>query len=91
VKYVARKVLETFLDFYTPSNKNLYQKLETVQFDAHKKTAILKFSNDLSHYTGKGFDPALVAETQNNVKYLLEMIETVAPLHYQGLEKLSIN
>lgn len=37
VPNVARKVLETFLDFYTPSNKSLYQKLETVQFDAHKK------------------------------------------------------
>ena len=37
--------------------------------------------------TGKGFDPALVAETQKNTSYLLEMIETLAPKHYTGLVK----
>lgn len=86
---VARKVLETFLDFHLPSNKKLYRKLEETAFDPHKKTAIYKFTNDLSHFTGKGFDPSLVAETQKNTAYLLEMIEAVAPLHYAGLEKLS--
>ncbi|MBS1053763.1 AAA family ATPase [Gluconobacter kondonii] len=85
---IARKLLETFLDFYLPSNKSLYQKLEATQFEPHKKTAIYKFANDLSHYTGKTFDPALVSEAQKNVSYLLEMIATVAPLHYQGLEAL---
>jgi len=30
-----------------------------------------------------------IAESQKNVKYLLEMIESIAPTHYQGLEKLS--
>jgi len=89
VPNVARKVLETFLDFHVPSKKNLYQKLDAVDFDPHKKTAILKFANDLSHFTGKGFDPALVAEAQKNVMYLLEMIEAVAPLHYKGLKVLS--
>lgn len=85
---IARKVLETFLDFYLPSNKSMYQKLEATQFEPHKKTAIYKFANDLSHHTGKTFDPALVSEAQKNVSYLLEMIATVAPLHYQGLEAL---
>lgn len=86
---IARKVLETFLDFHVPSGKSLYLKLEETDFDPHKKTAIYKFANDLSHYTGKGFDPALVAEAQKNTSYLLEMIESVAPLHYKGLKKLS--
>ncbi|RKQ70615.1 AAA family ATPase [Oceanibaculum indicum] len=86
---IARKVLETFLDFHLPSNKSVYQKLEDIKFDPIKKTAIYKFSNDLSHYTGKGFDPALVAETQKNTSYLLEMIKSVAPLHYEGLKNLS--
>jgi wobble nucleotide-excising tRNase len=89
VPNIARKVLETFLDFHVPSNRSLYQKLEETKFDPHKKTAIYKFSNDLSHHTGKAFDPALVAETQKNVTYLLEMIEAVAPLHYAGLKLLS--
>ena len=83
------KVLETFLDFHVPSKGSLYGKLDKVAFDDHKKTAINKFANDLSHHTGKGFDPALVAESQKNTKYLLEMIKAVAPLHYTGLEALS--
>lgn len=86
---IARKVLETFLDFHVPSKGSLYAKLDKVAFDDHKKTAINKFANDLSHHTGKGFDPALVAESQKNAKYLLEMIKAVAPLHYTGLEALS--
>ena len=89
VPNIARKVLETFLDFHVPSNRSLYQKLDETVFDPHKKTAIYKFSNDLSHHTGKTFDPALVAETQKNVTYLLEMIEAVAPLHFEGLKLLS--
>jgi len=88
---MARKVLETFLDFHLPSNKSMYQKLEETQFEAHKKTAIYKFANDLSHHTGKTFDPALVSESQKNVAYLLEMIAAVAPSHYQGLKALSEN
>lgn len=89
VPNIARKVLETFLDFHVPSSKNLYQKLEETNFDPHKKTAIYKFANDLSHHTGKSFDPALVAEAQKNTGYLLEMIKSVAPLHYEGLKELS--
>lgn len=84
---VARKVLETFLEFHIPSDDSLYEKLEQTDFDTQKKTAIYKFANDLSHSTGRGFDPALVAETQKNVAYLLEMIEAVAPTHYAGLRK----
>jgi len=89
VPNVARKVLETFLDFHLPSNMSLYRKLDETDFDPHKKTAIFKFTNDLSHFTGKGFDPALVSETQKNTAYLLEMIKQVAPLHYAGLEALA--
>jgi wobble nucleotide-excising tRNase len=85
---VARKVLETFLEFHVPSNKSTYAKLEETSYDPHKKTAIYKFANDLSHHTGKGFDPALVSEAQKNATYLLDMIKDVAPLHYDGLAKL---
>lgn len=85
---VARKVLETFLEFQRPHERTLHAQLEAVDFDPHKKTAIYKFANDLSHFTGKGFDPALVAETQKNVAYLLEMVKAVAPQHYESLEKL---
>lgn len=87
---VARKVLESFLEFQRPQEASLHAKLNAIGFDPLKKTAIYKFANDLSHFTGKGFDPALVAETQKNVTYLLEMIQTVAPDHYAGLEQLAL-
>lgn len=86
---LARKLLETFLEFHSPSTESMYKQLEAVNFNDNKKTAIYKFTNDHSHRTGKGFDPAIVAESQKNVSYLLEMIKDVAPTHYAGLEKLS--
>ena len=89
---IARKALETFLMFRVPNGNTQYRKMETLKphFDENKLTAIYKFTNDLSHITGKGFDPALVQETQNNVKYLLEMMEKVFPEHYKILVE-SIN
>ena len=82
---VARKVLDTFLMFRVPNSKKNYHKLEELKpyFDENKLSAIYKFTNDQSHITGKGFDPALVLETQKNVEYLLEMIESVFPDHYR--------
>lgn len=84
---VARKVLETFLMFRVPNSDTPYKKLEDLEFDENKKTSIYKFTNDQSHITGKGFDPSLVAETQKNVKYLLEMIKETFQEHYSILEK----
>lgn len=83
---IARKVLETFLMFRVPNSKTTYEKIESLkEFDQDKRTAIYKFTNDQSHITGKGFSPALVPETQKNVTYLLEMIETTFPKHYEVL------
>jgi len=85
VPNIARKVLEYFLMMMVPNSDNTYSKLEAIIFDEIKKTAIYKFTNNQSHFTGKGFDPSLVPETQNNVKHLLEMIESVFPGHYKIL------
>jgi wobble nucleotide-excising tRNase len=84
---VARKVLDTFLMFRVPSSESNYAKMEVLKphFDQNKLTSIYKFVNHESHITGKGFDPSLVAETQKNIKYLLEMIEAVFPEHYKIL------
>lgn len=83
---MARKVLEAFLEFYYPNSESTHKKLERVDFDDIKKSALLKFANDLSHPTGKGFDPALVPETEKSVCYLLEMIESVSPIHFKSLK-----
>lgn len=87
---IARKVLETFLMFRVPNGDSSFNKLEKLDFDEDKKTAIYKFTNDQSHITGSGFDPSLVPETQKNVSYLLEMMKAVFPEHFDILEK-SIN
>ena len=85
---LARKLLENFLMIMVPNSDSFYRKIESLDFDENKKTAIYKFTNDLSHITGKGFDPSLVQESQNNVKYLMEMMEAVFPEHYNILKKL---
>lgn len=82
---IARKTLEYFLTIMVPNNENMFKKMEKLDFDENKKTAIYKFTNDQSHITGSGFDPSLVPECQNNVKYLLEMIEELFPKHYEIL------
>jgi wobble nucleotide-excising tRNase len=84
---IARKVLEYFLLLMIPDNRNLYKKLQAIDFNENKKIAIYKFTNDQSHITGKGFDPSLVPEAQKNVSYLLEMIEKVFPTHYEALKR----
>ena len=84
---IARKVLDNFLMFRIPSSENTYKRLKRLDFDEQKKAAIYKFVNDQSHITGSGFDPALVPETQRNINYLLELIQTTSPEHYSILEE----
>lgn len=83
---IARKVIDNFLMIMIPDNSTSYKKLEKIEFDENKKTAIYKFTNDQSHITGKGFDPSLPSETQNVISYLLEMMKVVFPEHYKVLE-----
>lgn len=83
---MIRKVLETFLEQHSKGH-SLYAKLENLTtngFEPSKKTALLKFAQDMSHPTFSGIDPALVAETKNNIVHLLELIEHVAPIHYKA-------
>jgi len=81
---IARKVLETFLDQHS-TGKSFFKKLENLDYDEQIKSSLYKYTNDLSHPTMSGLDPALVGETQTNIKHLLEMIQTVAPVHYKAL------
>ena len=84
---IARKVLDNFLMFRIPSSESTYKRLERLNFDTQKKAAIYKFVNDQSHITGSGFDPALVPETQKNIGYLLELMQSTFPDHYTILEE----
>ncbi|MBI4652112.1 AAA family ATPase [Candidatus Desantisbacteria bacterium] len=84
---IARKLLENFLMIMCPNCENIYKKLESIKFDENKKTAIYKFTNDQSHMTGKGFEPSLVQESQKNVEYLLDMMNSAFPKHYKILQE----
>lgn len=86
VPNVARKVWDTFLMFRVPDGNGTYLKMEYLKskhYDAQILDAIHKFTNDQSHITGAGFDPALVPETQKVVGELLTMIETLDPEHFR--------
>ncbi len=84
---IIRKVLEQFLEFMCPTAESTYIKLQNINFDPVKKTALNKYANDFSHPTGKGLDPSLVDETRNNAAHLVEMIRIVAPIHYANLNR----
>lgn len=81
---IVRKVLEAFLAQHSTGN-NFYKLLHNLDYDETKKSSLYKYTNDLSHPTLSGLDPALVGETQNNIKHMLEMIQKVAPIHYKAL------
>ena len=82
---IARKLLDNFLMICIPKPMTPYARLKLVDFDDVKKTAIYKFTNDESHITGKGFDPALVPEAQKCIKYLFQMMKATFPDHYKYL------
>ncbi len=82
---IARKLLDSFLMFCIPKNIGTYERLQELDFDDEKKTAIYKFVNDQSHITGAGFDPSLVPEAQKCITYLMELMEATFPTHYQYL------
>ena len=82
---IARKLLDSFLMFRVPKNCDTYSRLQELQFDEDKKTAIYKFTNDQSHITGAGFDPSLVPEAQKCIGYLLELMEATFKEHYDYL------
>lgn len=84
---IIRKVLEQFLEFMCPTAESTYIKLQNINFDPVKKTALNKYANDFSHPTGKGLDPSLVDETRKNAAHLVEMIRIVAPIHYANLNR----
>lgn len=90
VPNVARKVWDSFLMFRVPDGNGIYVKNEFLKglgHDAQKLDAIYKFTNDQSHITGAGFDPALVPETKKVIGEILEMMEALSPDHFAILDK----
>ena len=89
VPNIARKVWDTFLMFRVPNGKTFYKKIEELKeagFDDQKLDAIYKFTNDQSHITGAGFNPALVPETKKVVKELFDMMAEISPEHFKIID-----
>jgi wobble nucleotide-excising tRNase len=90
VPNIARKVWETFLMFRVPNGANFYKKMDELKeagYDEQKLDAIYKFTNNQSHITGGGFDPALVPETKKVINELFEMMEEISPDHFNIIDK----
>ena len=82
---ILRKVLDTFLLNNVPICANPYKRLQKIDFDEHKKAALYKFVNDESHITGGDIDPAVVAQIDEGIQSLFEMMQSVAPDQYKYL------
>lgn len=86
---IARKVWDTFLMFSVPDGRSNYDKMDHLKkegSDSQKLDAIYKFTNDQSHVTGSGFDPALVPETKKVVNELFEVMEQISPNHFKIID-----
>lgn len=89
---IARRLIETFLAYRFPDcSGDLIKRLERVDYDAEKKTRILRLLNTYSHSGGISdpeHDPSILAETSEVMKAILKMMESVDGDHYQGMVKL---
>ena len=93
---VARRLLENFLAFRMPEINDsrtdvLYAKIEKSDFDAGKKTSILRFLNVHSHESQIGqdeHDASILAETPQIMKLVLELIAHEDKEHYDRMLSL---
>jgi wobble nucleotide-excising tRNase len=91
---IARRLIETFLAYRFPDcGGDLIKRFERADFDAAKKTRILRLLNTYSHSSGISdpeHDPSVLAETQEVMKTILELIQTLDDTHYRGMMKLMV-
>lgn len=93
---VARRLIEAFLAFRFPDmsgdlGPRLDRIVERYDYDAAKKTRILRLLNTYSHAEAlleSEHDLSLLAETQPVLLDVLELMKVADNEHYEGLEKL---
>jgi len=89
---IARRLIETFLAYRFPDcGGDLIKRFERVDFDAAKKTRILRLLNTFSHSGGISdpeHDPSVLAETGEVMKAILGLMQALDDDHYQGMIKL---
>ena len=89
---IARRLIETFLAYRFPdSSGDLIKRFNRVEFDAAKKTRILRLLNTYSHSGGitePEHDPSVLAETREVMKVILELVQAIDGEHFQGMINL---
>jgi wobble nucleotide-excising tRNase len=89
---IARRLLEAFLAFRIPDRSGeLFQKLECIDYDAAKKTRILRFLHTYSHFdqvAEPDHDPSALSETPAILREVLGLISHCDPGHYNAMEPL---
>ena len=86
---LARRLVEAFLAFRYPAIQgDLSKQMEEVDFDASKKTRILRFLHTYSHsgsIAEPEHDPSILSETRSVLGGVLELMEKCDPVHYKGM------
>jgi wobble nucleotide-excising tRNase len=89
---IARRLIETFLAYRFPDcSGDLIKRFDRADFDAAKKTRILRLLNTYSHSGGISdpeHDPTVLAETREVMKLILELMQALDNDHYQGMMRL---
>lgn len=92
---LARRLLETFLEFRVPwaeaRGEKLWGKLKTLQYDDRGTAKILRFLHAHSHADAVGGDQqdfSGLVEAPAVMRELLKLIKTTAPEHFHGMMRL---
>jgi wobble nucleotide-excising tRNase len=89
---IARRLLEAFLAFRIPDKPGeLFQKLECIDYDAAKKTRILRFLHTYSHFdqvAEPDHDPSVLSETPAILLEVLGLMRACDPAHFKSMEQL---
>ena len=92
---IARRLLEAFLAFRIPDKSGkIFQMLECVDYDAAKKTRILRFLHTYSHFdqvAEPDHDLSVLSETPAILQEVLALIRSCDGQHYQRMEQLVIS
>ena len=86
---IGRRLLEAFMAFRRPDiPRNLWRKLEDLDFDEAKKTKIRRFVDSYSHADAIGesdHDLSLLSEARSVLKDILDLMQEVDESHYRAM------
>ncbi|GAB1366514.1 AAA family ATPase [Candidatus Cloacimonadaceae bacterium] len=88
---IARKIIETFLEFKYPDGNELKDKyLRLKGFDEVKQMRIFRYINNVSHKALlEDYEPALMSVTKQVMIDVLDLIAYYDKVHYDSFVKIS--